>query len=146
MFDLIHPWAVLLAAIAGYLIGWAWYSQLLWQKPWMAARGDMGGGGGYTGKTEVPKIMVYGFLNTLAISFAIAVFLALTGGSTLLSALQVTLLLCFGFTVTVKFNELLYTARPPHWGRNAQLLFLIDSGYLVALFMTTGAIIWFFSR
>ncbi|WP_409574424.1 DUF1761 family protein, partial [Salmonella enterica] len=42
MFALINPWAVLVAAVAAYLIGWAWYSPILWQKPWMAARNDDG--------------------------------------------------------------------------------------------------------
>ena len=142
MITLINPWAVLVAAVAAYLVGWAWYSPLLWQKPWMAARGktmeDM-----KSGMSEMPKVMIYGFVNTLAMSFVIAVFLALTGVTSLILALQVALLLCFGFVVTVKFNDLLYTNNPPHWGRRAQLLFLIDSGYQIVLFLVVAAIIWY---
>ena len=142
MFTLIHPWSILVATIAAYLIGWAWYSPILWQKPWMKARGDTGEHREKEGRKEMPKIMAYGFLNTLAEVFVIAVFLALTGVTTLLASLQVALLLCFGFVVTVKFNDLLYTAHPPHWGKSAQLLFLIDAGYQVVLFMSASAILW----
>jgi hypothetical protein len=142
MFTLIHPWAVLVAAIAAYLVGWAWYSPILWQKPWMAARGATAEDS-KAGMKEMPKVMFYGFLNTLAEVFAIAVFLALIGPTTLVGSLQVALLLCFGFVVTVKFNDLLYTAHPPHWGRRAQMLFLIDAGYQVALFVVAAAIIWY---
>jgi uncharacterized membrane protein YkgB len=145
MFTLIHPWAVLAAAIVAYLIGWAWYSPILWQKPWMYARGmtkeDMA-----TGAKEMPKVMLYGFINTLLMSYVIAVFLVLTGVTTLIGSVQVALLLCFGFVVTVKFNDLLYTAHPPHWGKRAQILFLVDVGYLIALFVVVAAIIWFLSR
>ena len=145
MFTLIHPWAVLVAAIVAYLIGWAWYSPILWQKPWMAARGDTGENWNTEGKKEMPKIMFYGFVNTLLMSFVIAVFLALTGVETLMQSLQVALLLCFGFVVTVKFNDLLYTAHPPHWGRRAQVLFLIDAGYQIVLFLVVSGIIWWMS-
>ena len=145
MFTLINLWAVLAAAVAAYLVGWAWYSPILWQKPWMAARGDTGENWEKEGKKEMPKLMAYGFLNTLAEVFALAVFLALTGPASLMQTLQVSLLLCFGFVVTVKFNDLLYTAHPPHWGKRAQLLFIIDTGYQVALFLVAGAIIWYLS-
>jgi hypothetical protein len=138
MLSLIHPWAIVVAAVLSYLVGWAWYSKLLWQKPWMAARGDTGENWDAEGKKEMPKLMVYGFLNTLVQCFAIAVFLTLVGVSSVVGALQVALLLCFGFVVTVKFNDLLYTSRPPHWGRNAQIMFLVDTGYQVALFVITA--------
>ena len=145
MFTLINPWAVLVAAVAAYLVGWAWYSPILWQKPWMAARGDTGENWNSEGKKEMPKIMLYGFVNTLLMSFVIAVFLALTGVASLMQALQVALLMCFGFVVTVKFNDLLYTAHPPHWGRRAQMLFLIDAGYQIVLFAVVAAVIWWMS-
>ena len=145
MFAIINPWAALVAAVAAYLVGWAWYSPLLWQKPWMAARGDTGENWEAEGKKEMPKIMFYCFVNTLLMSFTIAVLLTLTGATTLVMSLQVALLFCFGLVVTVKFNDLLYTSNPPHWGRRAQLLFLIDSGYLIALFIIVTTILWWMS-
>jgi len=142
----IHPWAVLVAAIVAYLVGWAWYSPLLWQKPWMAARGDDGSNWEMEGRKEMPKIMTYGFVNTLLMAFVIAVFLALTEAKTLLESLQVALLLCFGFVVTVKFNDLLYTPTPPHWGKRAQTTFLVDIGYQIVLFSIVAIIIWYLSK
>lgn len=145
MFTLINLWAVLGATVVAYLVGWAWYSPLLWQKPWMAARGDTGENWETEGKKEMPKLMVYGFLNTLAEVFVLAVFLALVDVASLTQALQVAFLLCFGFVVTVKFNDLLYTATPPHWGRRAQILFLVDAGYQIALFLIATTILWYLS-
>lgn len=138
---LIHPWAVLAAAITAYLIGWAWYSPILWLKPWLESRGTAQG----ALKTVPKSVMLYGFVNTLVVAFVIAVFLALVGAETLLASVQVALLLCFGFVATVKFNELLYTAYPPHWGRRAQLLFIIDTGYWVVVFIVVAAIIYWLS-
>ena len=140
MFTVINPWAVLVAAVVAYLVGWAWYSPMLWAKPWLASRGKSPGD-----MKMPPTIMFYGFVNTLALSFVIAVFLTLTGVSSLMQALQVALLLCFGFVVTVKFNDLLYTNTPPPWGKKAQATFLIDIGYQIALFIIVAAIIWYLS-
>jgi len=145
MIELINPWAVLIAAIVAYLVGWAWYSPLLWQKPWMEARGDNGSNWETEGKKEMPKIMLYGFLGTLATSFAMAVFLALAEVNSLMNALQVGLLLCFGFVVTLKFSDLIYTSLPPHWGKRAQRLFLIDTGYQIVLFMILSGVIYWIS-
>ena len=142
MFIQIHLWAVLAAGIVACLARWAWYSPVLWQKPWLAARGETS----ENRKNEKSlRVDAYSFLNTFAEAFVIAVFLALTGVTTLIGSLQVALLLCFGFVVTVKFNDLLYTAHPPHWGKNAQLTFLIDVGYQIVLFMMVSSIIWWLS-
>jgi hypothetical protein len=145
MFTLINPWAVLVAAVVTYLIGWAWYSPILWQKPWMAARGDTGENWETEGKKEMPKIMAYGLVNTVLMVFVLAVFMALIGIETLAEAVQVSLLMAFGFAVTIKFSDMLYTSTPPHWGRRAQTLFIIDSGYLIVLYAVASAIIFYMS-
>ena len=146
MFELINPWAILVAAVVAYFIGWAWYSPLLWQKPWMAARGDDGKDFDQNGKKEMPRIIAYGFVQTLATSYAVAVFLSLTEVSSLLASLQVGLLLCFGFVVTLKFGDLIYTNFPPHYGKRAQTLFLIDVGYQIALFSVLSTVIWYLTQ
>jgi hypothetical protein len=144
MFEIINPWAVLVATVVGYLIGWAWYS-FLFQKIWMAARGDTGENWETEGKKEMPKLLAYGFLNTLVMVFVIGVVLAIAGVYTLAQAVQVALLLAFGFAVTIKFNDMLYTGTPPHWGRRAQTLFLVDSSYLIVLYTVSAAIIFWMS-
>lgn len=145
MFEIINPWAVLLATIVAYLAGWAWYSPILWQKPWMEARGDAGKNWETEGKKEMPKIMAYGFVSTLATAYAVAVFLALADVYSLMNALQIGLLLCFGFVVTLKFGDLIYASIPPHWGKRAQKLFLIDVGYQIVLFSILSSVIWWLS-
>ena len=146
MFEIIDPWAVLVATIVAYLAGWAWYSPLLWQKPWMEARGDNGTNWENDGKKEMPKIMAYGFLSTLATAYALAVFISISDVVTLMDALRVGLLLCFGFVITLKFSDLIYTNVPPHYGKRAQRLFLIDVGYQILLFSILSSVIWWISR
>ncbi|MEK7604271.1 MAG: DUF1761 domain-containing protein [Patescibacteria group bacterium] len=139
MFTLIDPWAVLVAAVVAYVIGWAWYSPLLWGKPWNESRGNAAD----APTVMSPRILLYGFVNTLLMSFVIAVMFALVDVFSLVQSLQVALLMCFGFIVTLKFNELIYTNTPPHWGRRAQLLFLIDSGYYIAVFLAVATVLWY---
>lgn len=143
MFPLINLTAVFIATIVGYLVGWAWYSPILWQKPWMAARGDTGEYWKKNGRKEMPRMITYGLLTTFAQVFTIAVFLALVGTETLLQTTQVSLLLCFGLTVTLRFSDLLYTALPPHWGKRAQIIFFVDAGYQIALFLIASTILWY---
>jgi len=44
LFDL-QPWAILAAALAGIVIGAAWYSPLLFGNAWMSALGKTGATG-----------------------------------------------------------------------------------------------------
>ena len=142
MFELIHPVAVFVAALVAYLAGWAWYSKYLWQKPWMESLGKTQAEWDEKAKKDMPKTMAYGFITILAISFSVAVFLQLVGASTLLEALQVGLLICFSFVVTTKFSDMIYSSPPPHWGRRAQQLFIIEAGYQIVLFSILSTVIW----
>ncbi len=146
MFEIINPIAVLVATLIGYFLGWAWYSPLLFQKVWMEARGDNGSNSEQNGKKEMPRIIAYGFATTLATAFSMAVFLSITGANSLTEAFQIGLLLCFGFVVTLKFGDLIYTNIPPHWGKRAQTVFIIDTGYQIALFTILSTVIWYISN
>jgi phosphatidylglycerophosphate synthase len=96
-------------------------------------------------KSDMMRVMAYGFLVTVITAYGIAVFLALTEPQTLMGALQIGILLCFSFVVTTKFTELIYESNEPHWSRKPQELFFISAGYQVGSFMIMTAVIWYVS-
>lgn len=142
MFEILNPVGILVAAIVGYVIGMAWYSPVLFMKPWLDGLGKT--------EEEVKKpqehktkrymwgLMTYTFIITVVTAFMLDLFIILTGATTLLEILEISMLLAFGFIVTVKFTDMLYTIDKPFWSIQAQKLFFVTSGYYVAMFLAMG--------
>jgi hypothetical protein len=120
---------VLVAAVAGYLLGWLWFSALF-GKAWMEAS-DITMGDLEHAKTGMGRIMAMSFGGILAMALALYALLEIAGAETLGEALPLALLVAFGFIVTTRFSDMLYS-RHPHWGKKAQTLFFIQAGYGVA--------------
>ena len=121
---------VLIATLAGSILGGLWYSHILFKKPWMRGVGktdaDL-----IARKTEQSRVMFYTFFIVFATSFGLATMLTLLNINTVLGAVQVALLISFSFIVTTRFFDLLYVSREPHWSKVPQQLFLVDAGYSI---------------
>lgn len=135
MITIAQLWPIFAAATASYIVGILWYSPILFMKPWMRGIGkteaDL-----FAHKNERTKIMVYSFFISFATAFGLSTFFTLLGVHSVLTGLQVALLIAFSFIITTKFADLLYASREPHWSRTPQELFLVESGYTVASFLT----------
>ena len=146
MFEILNPVGILVAAIAGYALGIAWYSPILFTKPWLDGLGKT--------KEEVMRpqthktkrymwsLMVYTFAVTIAIAFTLDLFIVLTGVTTFLEFLQISMLLAFGFIVTTRFIDMLYTLDKPFWSIPAQKLFFVNAGYYVAMVLLMGTVLF----
>lgn len=142
MFDTHFFVVVGSAGVLGYLVGMVWFSPQLFMRPWIRAlkRTDAEIA---AGKKELPRTMIYGFLNTLATAFALAVLVELTGVETLAQYFQIVFFALFAFVATTKFNDLIYASSEPAWSRNPQILFLINVGYYIASFSAMTLVLWF---
>ena len=141
MFQLFDIGGVLVATVFAYLAGWAWYSKILWQKPWMEAVGET--------FDDAPKStfamvspMVYGFFVTFAMALGIDMLLLLTEPDTFLTAIDLILVIVFAFGVTTKFMEMIYESKEPHWSKKPQILFLIGSGHQIVSAVIITTILW----
>ncbi len=123
--------AVLAATAAMYVLGWLWYSPVLFGKTWMklagAAPGDM--------KKGVPLCFVYGLLNTLlsVLGLAVAISLILP----IPSAKEGVLTACvlwLGFAVPMNLSDVI-------WGKMPMKLFWIHAGHYLVSFAAVGAIV-----
>lgn len=147
MFEILNPVGILVAATAGYIIGMAWYSPILFMKPWLAGLGktqeEFAKPQEYKTKKYMLGLMVYTFIVTVVIAFVLDLFIKLTGVTTLLEILQISMLLAFGFIITIKFTDMLYTLDKPFWSIQAQKLFFVNVGYYIAMFLAMGTVLYY---
>jgi hypothetical protein len=103
--------AVLVAAVAVFVLGWLWYSPLLFYKPWMRLRG-LDPVAAMTGaKMPAGKLFIE-LVRCLVLVYVIARFVALLGLTTWLGALHFGLLLWIGFPVILLTGSVLWDNVP----------------------------------
>ena len=129
----INYFAVLVAAIVCYVVGWAWYSPILFVKPWLRSRGkdadkimaDMKGM-----KMPMDK-MVIEFITTLVFVAVVAQFVAWMGVWTWLGAVHLSIWLWLGFFAAPLVGAVI-------WEEGTWLHYAITAGrWLVSLIIVT---------
>jgi hypothetical protein len=129
----INYLAVLIAAVAGWLAGAAWY--MLLARPWMAATGMT--------KDQMEECrkgpgaflpFVYAFLANVVIAWVLAGLLGHLGPVTLRSGVISGLFCWAGFVFTTMLVNNRFAMRSPK-------LLVIDGGYWLVVLVLSGAII-----
>lgn len=129
-----NHWALLVSALILWLLGAAWYSPVLFAKPWMALLGiDKNK---TNSKTMIPG-MVASFIGDLILSLVLAHVLGWAGVSTLGWGVFIGVLMWLGFFVAPALPQGIYENRPFK-------LFAINEGYwLVGLIVVGGLLaVW----
>jgi hypothetical protein len=121
----INYLAVLVATVAAFAVGWAWYG-FLFQKQWMSLMGISADSMKSMPLTPT-QAMILGFISTLVSVYVLAVFVSaapsLTGASILVFWLWL------GFVATTQLGSFLWE------GRSIKLFLINASQSLVALFV-----------
>jgi hypothetical protein len=125
----VNHWAVLIAGVAGTLIGTLWYSPVVFGKVWMKLLG-------ISGPKSVARSYILGLISTIVLGYALAVVVALAGAAGVFSGALVGVLAWFGFAATVGLAPVLWEGRP-------FTVYLIDMGYYLIIFAVMGAIVAF---
>ena len=127
---------VFVAALATMVVGFIWYSPMLFAKPWTILMGydpndkakmdEMRKGAGKT----------YGlaFLASLASAFVLAKVIDITTVNTALYGMKVGFAVWLGFVTTVQLTGALF-------GRQPSKLYLINTGYQLVCYLVMGAIL-----
>src|SRR3989442_2707794 len=103
--------AVLVAAVAVFVLGWLWYSPLLFYKPWMRLRGMDPAAAMANAKMPGGKLLIE-FARCLVLAYVIARFVALLGVSTWLGAVHFRLSLWIRFPVILLPGSVLWENIP----------------------------------
>jgi hypothetical protein len=127
---------VVVAAIVCMILGFLWYSPLLFAKPWMVLMGydpndkarldEMRKGAG--------KTYVLAFIASLISAFVLAKIIDVTSVSTALYGMKVAFAVWLGFVTTVQLTGALFSRQPTK-------LYLINTGYQLVCYLAMGAIL-----
>lgn len=126
--------AVLLAAILQMVLGFLWYSPMLFGNAWMKLAGmkpsDM-----EKHKSAMPKSAVLGLLAAAVMSFVLAQVLGFMQVKALMDGFLAGFWMWLGFVATVMSGMVLWEAKPVK-------LYLLNAGYyLVALLVSSAVLV-----
>src|SRR2546423_1159010 len=107
----VNYWAVLVAAITVFVLGWLWYSPLLFYKPWMRARGLDPAVAMQDTKMPAGKLVIE-LVRCLVLAFIIGHFVAVLGVTNWFLAIHMGLLLWVAFPVVLLTGSVLWENIP----------------------------------
>jgi len=128
--------AVFIAAIAGMVVGAAWYSKFLFGGQWMAL---MGFTDEHKRKAQkgMAKSFGLGFVAQLVTAYVLAYFVQLAGVASVASALTLGFWVWLGFVAAIMLGVVL-------WEGKSAKLYAINAGYQLVsiLVMATVLAVW----
>lgn len=127
--------AILLCTVASMVIGFAWYSPLLFAKPWMKLSG-------WTEKQmkenqksgQMAKTYGISTLTSLVMAYVLNMLMNRSGINSIYPALMTAFWVWLGFVATTSITEVLYMKRS--W-----TLYLINTGYQLATLLVMAVIL-----
>ncbi len=136
------PFSIFVTTVSGFLVGAVWFSPILFMKAWL--RGE-----GLT-KEHVPRrtttymfqINFYSFIAHGAMASVLAVLFDVLAVNSLTLALTLGLLITFGFIVTSKFIDMVYTPKGRHYDSQSQIKFLVHAGYYLAVVAVMSVVLF----
>jgi hypothetical protein len=128
--------AILVAAVSTMVVGFLWYSPLLFAKPWMR---EMGYDPNDKAKTEEMKKSAgkaYGgsFVASLISAFTLALILHGLRAEDLHFGIMASFHIWLGFVATVQFTGVLFM-------KQSMKLFAINTGYQLVCYLVMGMIL-----
>ena len=126
--------AVFVTAVAGFLLGWLWYSPVLFAKPWMAEMKITEEKMKECANKGMAGYMIKGFAYTLVSTFALAILIASRTGMSPLKGAGIGVFAGLLFVGARMLNGAV-------WEEKSAKLMAIVVGHEVALFAVQGAIL-----
>ncbi len=102
---------VIVAAVVVFVLGWLWYSPLLFYKPWMRLRGMDPVAAMAGAKMPAGKLLIE-LARCFVLAYVIAHFAALLGGSSWMGAVHLGLFLWIGFPVMLLTGSIIWENVP----------------------------------
>jgi hypothetical protein len=131
----VNLWAVLVSGLATMVVGFVWYSPLLFARPWMVLMGHDPDDKAKI--AEMQKSAGPSYMLSLVASFASAAVLgkiiAVATINTPLYGMKVGLAVWLGFVTTVQLTNSLFSRQPAK-------LYAINTGYQLVCYLAMGAI------
>jgi hypothetical protein len=132
----VNLWAVLVAAAATMVVGFVWYSPMLFANPWMKLMGYDPNDKAKIAEMQKSAGPSYA-LSLVASALAAAVLGKIIAIATVHSALygiKIGLAVWLGFVTTVQLTNALFSRQPAK-------LYMINTGYQLVCYVVMGAIL-----
>ena len=126
--------AVLVAAIASFLLGWLWHSPMLFGKMWMKLSNMDKKKIDAAKKKGMGMPLFLQFVATVLMSYILAHFVSYTGAKTIVDGAILGIWVWLGFVATVMIGSVLWEGKPVK-------LFLINAGHVLVSLVVMGAIL-----
>jgi hypothetical protein len=132
----VNLWSVLVAAVATMVLGFLWYSPLLFARPWMVLMGYDPDDKARLAEMQKGAGKLYGisFVGSLISAFMLGKIIEIATVNAIPYGLKIGLAVWLGFVTTVQLTGTLFGKRPTK-------LYLIDTGYQLVCYLAMGAIL-----
>ncbi|MGD1213525.1 MAG: DUF1761 domain-containing protein [Terriglobales bacterium] len=132
----INPWAVLVSAIAAMVIGFLWYSPILFANPWMRLMGIDPADKAKIAEMQKGRIydLALAFVASIVSAVVLAKIIDLTSVNTILYGMKIGFAVWLGFVTTVQLTGALF-------GKQPTKLYLINTGHQLVCYLAMGAIL-----
>jgi len=132
----VNLWSVLAAAVATMILGFLWYSPLLFAKPWTLAMGYDPNDKAKMEEMRKGAGKLYGitFIASLISAFVLGKVIEITTVNSVPYGMKIGFAVWLGFVTTVQLTSTLFKKRPIK-------LYLIDTGYQLVCYLVMGAIL-----
>ncbi|HUC28378.1 MAG TPA: DUF1761 domain-containing protein [Candidatus Acidoferrum sp.] len=132
----VNIWAVLVCALATMVVGFLWYSPMLFAKPWTILMGY--DPNDKAKMAEMQKSAGPSYAMSMVASILSAIVLGkiinVSGATNAIDGLKIGLVVWLGFVTTVQFTNALFS-------RQRNRLYLINTGYQAVCYVVMGAIL-----
>ncbi len=132
----VNLWSVLVAAAATMVVGFLWYSPLLFAKPWTVLMGydpndkakmdEM--------RKSAGKSYAIALVASLLSAFVLGKIVEITTVNSALYGMKIGFMIWLGFVTTVQLTAKLFGNQPTK-------LYLINTGYQLVCYLVMGAIL-----
>ena len=132
----INLWSVLVAAVATMILGFLWYSPILFANPWMRLMGVDPNDKAKLAEMQKGAGKLYGlaFVASIVSAMVLAKVIAITTVNTIPYGMKIGFAVWLGFVTTVQLTGALF-------GKQPIKLYLINTGYQLVCYLAMGAIL-----
>lgn len=125
--------AVLVAALVTFMVGWLWYSPVLFGTIWMKLNGTTKKS--MAGKNKsMAGSMIAGFISQVVMAWVLAIFIVSTNSLGLMNGMIVAFWLWLGFVATISLGAVLWDCKPMPF-------FWINATHWLVSFLIMGALL-----
>lgn len=133
MYD-INYWAVLLAAVINFFVGWAWYSPMLFQKQWMRELGITMDPNMKPSMANMAQPMLAALVANIITVYVLAHAAVAFNATDITGAIQLGFWVWLGFYATTALSPVLWENRSLTW-------YFITAGQLLVTTMIAAVVI-----